>query len=101
MGSTSPGRPCSRSGSAPTARFKIRGEFVMRRSPVQMIALTMMLGASGVALAQGTFRRTDTGIVVTPAQGPEAAVRLQVYGDGIIRVTSAPTRDLDLPASLM
>src|SRR3954468_5349720 len=59
-----------------------------------------MASVSTAALAQ-TYQRTDTGIVVTPAQGPQAAVRLQVYGDEIIRVTSTPTRDVDLPPSLM
>jgi alpha-D-xyloside xylohydrolase len=59
-----------------------------------------LAGVSSAALAQ-SYQRTDTGIVVTPAQGPAAAVRLQVYGDEIIRVTSAPARALDLPPSLM
>jgi alpha-D-xyloside xylohydrolase len=60
----------------------------------------LLLGTSGSALAQ-SWRRTDNGIVVTPGNGSEKAVRLQVYGDGIIRVTSAPTADFALPASLM
>src|SRR3954447_8991996 len=59
-----------------------------------------MASVSTAALAQ-TYQRTDTGIVVTPAQGPQGAVRLQVYGDEIIRVTATPTRDVDLPPSLM
>ena len=70
-------------------------------SPVRMIAVTLLLGTSSAALAEGSYRRTETGIVVTPDQGPEKAVRLQVYGDEIIRVTSTPTGDFDLPASLM
>ena len=60
-----------------------------------------MLGTSGAALAAGSYRKTDSGIVVAPDQGPEKAVRLQVYGDSIVRVTSAPTRDVDVPESLM
>ena len=59
-----------------------------------------MACVSTAALAQ-TYQRTATAIVVTPARGPEGAVRLQVYGDAIIRVTASPTRDLDLPSSLM
>src|SRR5438105_14055126 len=59
-----------------------------------------MASVSTAALAQ-TYQRTDTGIVVTPAQGPQGAVRLQVYGDEIIRVSSTPTKDLNLPQSLM
>jgi alpha-D-xyloside xylohydrolase len=74
---------------------------MMRRSPVGMIAMALLVGASSSALAEGSYRRTDTGIIVTPDQGPEKAVRLQVYGDEIIRVTSAPTAELDVPASLM
>jgi len=65
------------------------------------IAAALLLGTSTAALAEGSYRRTDTGIVVTPDQGPEKAVRLQVYGESLIRVTSAPTADLDLPPSLM
>src|SRR3982751_2546578 len=59
-----------------------------------------MASASTAALAQ-TYQRTDTGIVVTPAQGPEAAVRLQGYGDEITRVSPIPPRDLTPPQSLM
>jgi alpha-D-xyloside xylohydrolase len=59
-----------------------------------------LAGISSVAFAQ-SYHRTETGIVVTPAQGSEKAVRLQVYGDELIRVTGAPTADLNLPPSLM
>src|SRR5690348_12173462 len=58
----------------------------------------LLAAVSSGALAQ-SYRRTDTGIVVAPAAGP--AVRLQVYGDGIIRVTEAPAPEFNLPASLM
>ncbi|HXG81836.1 MAG TPA: TIM-barrel domain-containing protein, partial [Sphingomicrobium sp.] len=64
-------------------------------------AALLLAGTSTPALAEGSYRRIDTGIVVTPDQGSEKTVRLQVYGDGLIRVTSAPTADLNLPASLM
>ena len=64
-----------------------------------VIALALA-AASSAAFAQ-SYQRTDTGIVVTPAQGPEKAVRLQVYGDELIRVTAAPTPELTLPGSLM
>ena len=63
------------------------------------IALALA-GVSSVTLAQ-TYQRTENGIVVTPAGRPQAAVRLQVYGDQIIRVTETPTKVLDLPPSLM
>src|SRR5881409_3533083 len=64
------------------------------------IVAAVMAGVSTAALAQ-SYQRTDTGIVVTPAQSPEAAVRLQVYGDEIIRVSSTPGKDLSVPQSLM
>lgn len=60
----------------------------------------MLLGASTGAFAQA-YERTDTGIVVHPAQGPEGTVRLEVYGDELIRVSSAPGKELKLPQSLM
>src|SRR5690349_5037259 len=59
-----------------------------------------LAGISSAAFSQ-SYQRTETGIVVTPAQGPEAAIRLQVYGDEIIRVSSAPAKDVNLPTSLM
>ena len=64
-----------------------------------LLGLAMASVSTG-ALAQ-TYQRTDTGIVVTPASRPQAAVRLQVFGDEIIRVSSTPTKDLNLPQSLM
>ena len=73
----------------------------MRLRPTRILTTALLLSVSATALAQGTWRRTDSGIIVTPAQGPEAAVRLQLYGDRIVRVTAAPTADLDLPQSYM
>ena len=67
----------------------------------RVLTTALLLSASGTALAQGSWRKTETGIVVTPASGPEAVVRLQLYGDRIVRVTSAPTADLALPPSYM
>jgi len=64
-----------------------------------MLALLAGVGAS--AAAAQSYQRTDTGVVVTPARGPEAAVRLKVYADGIIRVTSLPAPGAALPPSLM
>ena len=58
----------------------------------------MLAATSSAALAQ-TSSGPEPGIIVHPAQGP--AVRLQVYGDGIIRVTEAPTDSSDLAPSLM
>ena len=60
-----------------------------------------LLVASSSANSAGTYRTTADGIVVTPATGPEKTVRLQVYGERIVRVTASPTAAQDSPASLM
>jgi len=52
------------------------------------------------ASAPGSWHRTETGLVVRPAAG-EAEVRLSVYGDRIVRVTTLPTADASAAASLM
>lgn len=60
-----------------------------------------LLAASAAAPAQGSYRQTENGVLVTPASGPERAVRLQVYGERIVRVTTSPGREIDVPPSLM
>ena len=74
---------------------------MVHKSTFRLAFALLLLGASGAALAAGSYRRTDTGIVVTPANGAEQAVRLQVYGDRIIRVTTSPERSIEAPDSLM
>jgi alpha-D-xyloside xylohydrolase len=49
----------------------------------------LMITASSAALAQTSWQRTPTGIVVTPRSGSEKAVRLELYGDSIVRVTES------------
>ena len=66
---------------------------------MRLSLIACLLGGVGSIAAAQSVERTETGIVVHPAQGP--AVRLQVYGDGIIRVTKVPTGALDTPPSLM
>src|SRR4051812_30087805 len=68
---------------------------------MKAVLVALLASASAAASAQGAWQRTDTGVLVTPVQGPEAAVRLDGYGERIIRVRSAPTRELNLPPSLM
>ena len=68
--------------------------------------LTALTGAllASVALPATAqdWRATETGVVVEPASGAEAAVRIEVYGERVLRVTSVPEgADLDLPPSLM
>jgi alpha-D-xyloside xylohydrolase len=64
---------------------------------VSGLALAFSLAAAAQA---GTYQRTADGITVTPDSGAKA-VRLQVYGDALVRVTETPTASLDIPASLM
>ena len=64
----------------------------------RVIFAGLLAAASAAGVAQ-RVERSDTGIVVTPAQGP--VLRLQVYGDRIIRVTKMPTRSADVAQSLM
>jgi alpha-D-xyloside xylohydrolase len=56
-----------------------------------------------VASAAGgqSYQRTPTGIIVSPATGSENAVRLEVFGDGIIRVISTPDPKSEPAHSLM
>jgi alpha-D-xyloside xylohydrolase len=51
--------------------------------------------------APRAWTRTADGVVITPAEGPARQVRLQVYGDSVIRVTATPGEGLEIPESLM
>jgi len=62
-------------------------------------ALALVLAAvSSAAIAQ-KVERSDTGIVVTPISGP--VVDVQVYGDGIFRVTKSPTNVAPSPSLMV
>ena len=71
------------------------------RPTVRLIAAALLASASSAALAEGSWQATDSGVVVTPDEGSERRVRLQVYGDGLIRVTAVPTERISVPESLM
>ena len=58
----------------------------MMRRP---LAIALLIGASAPALA-GSYAKTEDGIIVTPDVGQAKAVRLQFYGDRIVRVTESP-----------
>ena len=73
----------------------------IRRLSARIALFAALAASSSAAIAAASFRKTDTGIIVTPASGPEKAVRLQVYGDRIIRVTTSPDGDFDAPPSYM
>ncbi|SNT02965.1 TIM-barrel domain-containing protein [Sphingopyxis indica] len=73
----------------------------IRHSSIRLVLAGLLACSATSALAEGTYRATGTGVIVNPDQGSERTVRLQVYGDGLIRVTAAPTETIDLPSSLM
>jgi alpha-D-xyloside xylohydrolase len=66
-----------------------------------LFGMAACVGLTGAASAAGNYRQTETGIIVYPAGGPEKAVRLEVYGDRMVRVTAAPTAKVDPARSLM
>ncbi|MGV3555715.1 MAG: TIM-barrel domain-containing protein [Croceibacterium sp.] len=70
-------------------------------SSFRLVAAALLAPASTTAYAEGTWRATNTGVIVTPDEGSERAVRLQVYGDGLIRVTATPDAQISMPESLM
>src|SRR5947209_14177084 len=67
---------------------------------VRLLLAAALAAVSGTALAAGHFEKIAAGILVRPDHGPAKAVRLDVYGDGIVRVTEAPTARIDVPPSL-
>ncbi len=67
-----------------------------------VVALISSAGCTdGERTAAAAYKQIESGIVVTPRQGPAKRVRLQVMSDGIVRVTAVPEENLDIPASLM
>jgi alpha-D-xyloside xylohydrolase len=60
-----------------------------------------LLTACGGKSTEGTFVQEGAGVVVTPVDGKNRRVRLEVRTDRIVRVTSAAAGNLDLPKSLM
>ncbi|WBO21015.1 TIM-barrel domain-containing protein [Sphingomonas abietis] len=67
---------------------------------LRLVSALALAGSLAAQAHAGTYARTANGIVVSPDSGAKA-VRLQVYGDQIVRVTEVPTANFDLPASLM
>ena len=62
-----------------------------------LIVAGLLCATSSAALAEGSWRKVDSGVIVNPDRGSAKAVRLQVYGDQIVRVSQVPGRELDLP----
>ena len=67
---------------------------------IQCLCVVVLAGCAADA-PEGSFVQSETGVVVTPAQGATRRVRLEVRTDRIVRVTSVNDRNLDLPKSLM
>jgi hypothetical protein len=53
------------------------------------------------AAGPDSWQRAETGLVARPATGPEAEIRLAVYGGRIVRVTTLPAADAQPARSLM
>ena len=66
-----------------------------------LLATSSNIFAQPVPLAacHASVEKRADGLVVEPLTGPDKAVRLEVYGDRIIRVTKSATRAFDLPPS--
>src|ERR1041384_2270325 len=50
---------------------------------------------------EGTFVQNEAGVVVTPAEGKDRRVRIEVRTDRTLRVTTVNDANLELPPSLM
>jgi alpha-D-xyloside xylohydrolase len=68
---------------------------------ILLIAASLQSGCADEIPTTGTWERTARGVIVSPAEGTAARVRLEAVADDIIRVTAFPTEDLALPESLM
>jgi alpha-D-xyloside xylohydrolase len=69
----------------------------LRRPPS---AAALLVAALAGCATTPAVEQTADGVIVTPAEGPAARVRLQVMNERIIRVTAIPTGTFDLPSSL-
>ena len=74
-----------RGTTAPPRAGCFKGESMKRA-----FIVALLLGGAPAALQAQTFKKNDTGVVVTPAQGPSARVELSVHGDGIFHVVAVP-----------
>ena len=70
------------------------------KSLSRLLCVVLLAGCAGKA-PEGTFVRNEAGVIVTPADGEQRRVRLEVRTDRTLRVTSVANGNLDLPASLM
>ena len=63
------------------------------------LCVVLLAGCSGAP--EGSFVQNESGLIVTPADGPQRRVRLEVRTDRTIHVTAVADGNLDLPRSLM
>jgi alpha-D-xyloside xylohydrolase len=63
------------------------------------VLLVTTVGGCATTRAPGV-ETTEDGVIITPAEGPAARVRLQVMNERIIRLTAIPGETFDVPASL-
>lgn len=88
----------------------INKKFIAQSVALSLLSIATLQGctqdAAKTSAAQeasvGSFSQNPHGVVVSPAQGQAKAVRLQVMGDDIIRITSLPHNELSsIAPSLM
>jgi alpha-D-xyloside xylohydrolase len=61
----------------------------------------VLLAACTAKAPEGTFTQNENGVIVTPATGVAKRVRLEVRGEGIVRVTAVADEKIDAPQSFM
>lgn len=73
----------------------------MIKSVCSFLVFCCLLPAFLLAQTGGSFLKTSDGVIVTPATPGVAFVQLQVIGENIIRVTSAPVKNAPQRSSLI
>src|SRR5688572_19008040 len=95
----------ARLDGAPTTPSPVFRRFCVRdRRKMKSLAgivCVALLVACGSNAPEGSFVQNERGVVVTPADGKQRRVRLEVRDDRIVRVTAVADGNLELPASLM
>ena len=66
----------------------------------RLLCVLVLAGCAEQA-PEGSYTPSESGVVVTPADGATRRVRLEVRTDRIVRVTSVADANLELPKSLM
>ena len=69
----------------------------MLNPTIRLTLAALLAGTSSAALAEGAWRATETGVEVTPEQGPERAVRLH---GGSVKAANTPDGGLAVELKL-